>query len=74
MRIVQYDVSPGPKFGASAVGDGYCDKAIEQLMYFTDTNDFSLAKLKEGATVTRRDLALPSYSQRFQHDKRDCAI
>ncbi|ETN37056.1 uncharacterized protein HMPREF1541_08046 [Cyphellophora europaea CBS 101466] len=38
VRMVQYDVFPGPLFGASLVGTtGCCAAGVEQNMYFTQT-------------------------------------
>jgi hypothetical protein len=56
VRMVQYSVYPGPKFGASAVGDGCCDEGVDQLMSFTETSDFSNAGLRKGATVSTEGL------------------
>lgn len=56
VRMVQYDVYPGPKFGASAVADGCCDDGVEQLMSFSDTSDFSQAGLRKGADVSTEGL------------------
>ncbi|KAL4926989.1 putative extracellular serine-rich protein [Aspergillus undulatus] len=49
VRMVQYDVFPGPKFGAEAVGSGCCADGVEQLIYFTDTEDFPTSGLKTGS-------------------------
>lgn len=56
VRMVQYDVFPGPKFGASAVGGGCCNEGVEELMSFTDTSAFSSAGLKTGAGVSTQGL------------------
>lgn len=56
VRMVQYDVFPGPKFGASAVGGGCCEEGVEELMSFTDTSDFSTAGLKTGAGISTQGL------------------
>ncbi|BCS22373.1 putative extracellular serine-rich protein [Aspergillus puulaauensis] len=50
VRMVQYDVFPGPNFGASSVGDGgCCADGVEQLVYFSDTSDFPTAGLRTGS-------------------------
>ncbi|TPR08683.1 OPT oligopeptide transporter family protein [Aspergillus niger] len=46
VRMVQYDVYPGPSYGASAAGDGCCATGVEQLMSFTDISDFPTSGLK----------------------------
>ncbi|KAL5001217.1 hypothetical protein BDV10DRAFT_21307 [Aspergillus recurvatus] len=52
VRMVQYDVFPGPNFGASSIGDGgCCADGVEQLVYFTDTSDFPTAGLKTGSSA-----------------------
>ncbi|KAL4737832.1 hypothetical protein BDV11DRAFT_206477 [Aspergillus similis] len=52
VRMVQYDVFPGPNFGASSIGDGgCCADGVEQLLYFTDTSDFPTAGLKTGSSA-----------------------
>lgn len=56
VRMVQFDVYPGPKFGASAVNGGCCNTGVEQLLSFTDTSDFPTAGLKTGATVSTEGL------------------
>ena len=56
VRMVQYDVYPGPKFGASAVGGGCCSDGVEQLISFSDTSDFPTAGLKTGAGVSTQGL------------------
>jgi hypothetical protein len=56
VRMVQWDVYPGPKFGASAVDGGCCATGVEQLMSFTDTSDFPTAGLRTGATVSTQGL------------------
>ncbi|CAG8885085.1 unnamed protein product [Penicillium salamii] len=55
VRMVQYDVYPGPNYGASALG-GCCDTGVEQLISFTDTSDFPTAGLKTGAGVSTTGL------------------
>ncbi|CAG8100297.1 unnamed protein product [Penicillium salamii] len=55
VRMVQYDVYPGPNYGASALG-GCCDTGVEQLVSFTDTSDFPTAGLKTGAGVSTTGL------------------
>ena len=56
VRMVQYDVYPGPKFGASAIGDGCCNTGVEQLVSFTDISDFPTSGLKTGAGVSTQGL------------------
>ena len=56
VRMVQYDVYPGPKFGTKALNDGCCDQGVEQLMSFTDTSDFPTSGIKTGAGVTSQGL------------------
>ncbi|CBF83680.1 hypothetical protein AN2954.2 [Aspergillus nidulans FGSC A4] len=52
VRMVQYDVFPGPNFGASSIGNGgCCADGVEQLVYFTDTSDFPTAGLKTGSSA-----------------------
>ncbi|KAL4901300.1 hypothetical protein BDW74DRAFT_170241 [Aspergillus multicolor] len=52
VRMVQYDVFPGPKFGAESIGDGgCCATGVEQLIYFTDTTDFPTSGLKTGSSA-----------------------
>ncbi|CAG7971938.1 unnamed protein product [Penicillium olsonii] len=55
VRMVQYDVYPGPNYGASAIG-GCCDTGVEQLVSFTDTSDFPTSGLKTGAGVSTSGL------------------
>ncbi|KAJ5428056.1 hypothetical protein N7445_009510 [Penicillium cf. griseofulvum] len=55
VRMVQYDVYPGPNFGASAIG-GCCANGVEQLVSFTDTSDFPTSGLKTGAGVSTSGL------------------
>ncbi|XHG09471.1 hypothetical protein AWENTII_012527 [Aspergillus wentii] len=56
VRMVQYDVYPGPSYGASAVGDGCCATGVEQLISFSDISDFSTSGLKTGAGVSTEGL------------------
>ncbi|PYI01133.1 extracellular serine-rich protein [Aspergillus sclerotiicarbonarius CBS 121057] len=56
VRMVQYDVYPGPNYGASAAGDGCCATGVEQLMSFTDISDFSTSGLRTGAGVSTSGL------------------
>ncbi|GLB04013.1 hypothetical protein AtubIFM57258_009729 [Aspergillus tubingensis] len=56
VRMVQYDVYPGPSYGASAVGDGCCATGVEQLMSFSDISDFPTSGLKTGAGVSTSGL------------------
>ncbi|KAJ5592776.1 hypothetical protein N7537_009680 [Penicillium hordei] len=55
VRMVQYDVYPGPKFGTSAIG-GCCNNGVEQLVSFTDISDFPTSGLKTGAGVSTSGL------------------
>ncbi|KAL2814967.1 hypothetical protein BJX63DRAFT_431071 [Aspergillus granulosus] len=56
VRMVQYDVYPGPKFGASPVGGGCCDSGVEQLISFSDVSDFPTSGLRTGAGVSTQGL------------------
>ncbi|KAJ5154296.1 uncharacterized protein N7500_009735 [Penicillium coprophilum] len=56
VRMVQYDVFPGPKYGASAIADGCCGDGVEQLVSFTDISDFPTSGLKTGAGVSTTGL------------------
>jgi len=56
VRMVQYDVYPGPKFGASAVGGGCCNTGVEQLISFTDVSDFPTSGLKTNAGVSTQGI------------------
>ncbi|KAL4810197.1 hypothetical protein BDV18DRAFT_54425 [Aspergillus unguis] len=51
VRMVQYDVFPGPDFGASAVGDGCCADGVEQELYFSDVSDFPTSGLRTGSSA-----------------------
>lgn len=55
VRMVQYDVYPGPNYGATALG-GCCGSGVEQLMAFTNTSAFTQAGLKVGAGVSTQGL------------------
>lgn len=55
VRMVQYDVFPGPDFGATDV-TGCCDSGVEQLISFTDVSDFPTSGLKTGAGVSTEGL------------------
>lgn len=55
-RLVEYDVSPGRKFGTKAVSGGCCQAGVEQLVSFSDTSDFPTAGLRTGAGVSTKDL------------------
>lgn len=50
VRMVQYDVYPGPAFGASALG-GCCDTGVEQLMYFSNVGSIPFSGLKTGSAA-----------------------
>lgn len=56
VRMVQYDVYPGPNYGASAVGSGCCSDGVEQQISFSDVSDFSTAGLRTGAGVSTEGL------------------
>lgn len=56
VRMVQWDVYPGPKFGASAIGGGCCETGAEQLISFSDISDFPTSGLKTGASVSTKGL------------------
>jgi hypothetical protein len=56
VRMVQYDVYPGPNYGTTAIGGGCCDTGIEQLVSFTDITDFPTSGLKIGAGVSTSGL------------------
>lgn len=55
VRMVQYDVYPGPLFGATALG-GCCGSGVEQLISFTNTTGFAQAGIKTGAGVSTQGL------------------
>ncbi|KAH8694066.1 hypothetical protein BGW36DRAFT_215461 [Talaromyces proteolyticus] len=55
VRMVQYDVYPGPAFGATALGS-CCNAGVEQLVSFTDSTDFPTAGLRTGAGVSTQGL------------------
>jgi hypothetical protein len=55
VRMVQYDVYPGPKYGTTAVG-GCCNTGVEQLMSFSDVSDFPTSGLRTGAGVSTEGL------------------
>jgi hypothetical protein len=56
VRMVQYDVYPGPMYGATAVGGGCCNTGVEQLISFSDISDFPTSGLKTGAGVSTEGL------------------
>ncbi|KAJ5110965.1 hypothetical protein N7532_001500 [Penicillium argentinense] len=56
VRMVQYDVYPGPNYGATAIGSGCCDTGVEQDISFTDISDFPTSGLKTGAGVSTKGL------------------
>ena len=56
VRMVQYDVYPGPNYGATVVGDGCCASGVEQDISFTDISDFPTSGLKTGAGVSTEGL------------------
>lgn len=49
VRMVQYDVYPGPAFGTTALG-GCCAAGVEQLIYFTQTTS-------QGGLQTNADMS-----------------
>lgn len=55
VRMVQYDVYPGPNYGATALG-GCCNTGVEQEISFTDTSDFPTSGLRTGAGVSTQGL------------------
>ncbi|KAL3453610.1 hypothetical protein BJX65DRAFT_292627 [Aspergillus insuetus] len=56
VRMVQYDVYPGPKFGATALTGGCCETGVEQLISFSDVSDFPTSGLRTGAGVSTQGL------------------
>lgn len=56
VRMVQYDVYPGPDYGAAAVENGCCDTGVEQEISFTDVSDFPTSGLRTGASVSTKGL------------------
>ncbi|EPS26703.1 hypothetical protein POX_g08994 [Penicillium oxalicum] len=56
VRMVQYDVFPGPLYGATAVGGGCCNPGVEQDISFTDTSEFPTSGLRTGAGVSTEGL------------------
>lgn len=56
VRMVQYDVYPGPNYGTTAVGDGCCATGVEQDISFTDVSDFPTSGLRTGAGVSTEGL------------------
>jgi hypothetical protein len=56
VRMVQYDVYPGPNYGATAVGGGCCNTGVEQDISFTDISDFPTSGLRTGAGVSTEGL------------------
>ena len=54
VRMVQYDVYPGPNYGSTALGG--CCNGIEQLISFSDISDFPTSGLKTGAGVSTSGL------------------
>jgi hypothetical protein len=55
VRMVQYDVYPGPNYGTTAVG-GCCNTGVEQLISFSDISDFPTSGLRTGAGVSTEGL------------------
>ena len=56
VRMVQYDVYPGPNYGATAVGSGCCNTGVEQQVSFTDISDFPTSGLRINAGVSTEGL------------------
>ncbi|KAL3477509.1 hypothetical protein BJX99DRAFT_226018 [Aspergillus californicus] len=56
VRMVQYDVYPGEKFGATALSGGCCASGVEQLISFSDVSDFPTSGLRTGAGVSTQGL------------------
>ncbi|GAD97217.1 extracellular serine-rich protein [Paecilomyces variotii No. 5] len=56
VRMVQYDVYPGPNYGASAIDDGCCNTGIEQELSLTDISDFPTSGLRTGAGISTEGL------------------
>ncbi|OQD77180.1 hypothetical protein PENDEC_c003G03160 [Penicillium decumbens] len=56
VRMVQYDVFPGPNYGATAVGGGCYASGVEQDVSFTDISNFPSSGLKTGASVSTKGL------------------
>ncbi|KAL2860793.1 putative extracellular serine-rich protein [Aspergillus lucknowensis] len=56
VRMVQYDVYPGPNFGTTAVSGGCCGDGVEQLVSFSDVSDFPTSGLRTGAGVSTQGL------------------
>lgn len=56
VRMVQYDVYPGPNYGASAIDGGCCSTGLEQEFSFTDISDFPTSGLRTGAGVSTEGL------------------
>ncbi|KAL3459329.1 hypothetical protein BJX64DRAFT_291306 [Aspergillus heterothallicus] len=57
VRLVEYDVSPGIRFGTKlASSDGCCAENVDQLISFSDTSDFPSAGLRAGAGVSTKGL------------------
>ncbi|KAJ0418828.1 hypothetical protein BJY00DRAFT_324632 [Aspergillus carlsbadensis] len=51
VRLVEYDVTPGSRFGTRPVAGGCCDN-VEQMVSFSNTSGFPSAGLRTGATVS----------------------
>ncbi|KAL1872608.1 hypothetical protein Plec18167_006726 [Paecilomyces lecythidis] len=56
VRMVQYDVYPGPNYGASAIDAGCCNTGVEQELSLTDTSDFPTSGLRTGAGISTEGL------------------
>ncbi|KAA8645896.1 hypothetical protein EYZ11_003589 [Aspergillus tanneri] len=58
VRMVQYDVFPGPAYGAADAsgGGGCCGSGVEQLVSFSNVDDFPTAGLKTNAGVSTQGL------------------
>lgn len=55
VRMVQYNVYPGPLFGATALG-GCCDTGVEQWIAFSNTSGFTQAGYHAWATMSTAGL------------------
>lgn len=55
VRMVLYDVYPGPKYGTKALGT-CCYDGEEQEVSFTDINDFPTSGIKTGAGVSTQNI------------------
>ncbi|KAL3492289.1 hypothetical protein BJX62DRAFT_250708 [Aspergillus germanicus] len=56
VRLVEYDVSPGPKFDTRPVAGTCCGEDMEQLISLSDTSGFPSSGLRTGAAVSTKGL------------------